>query len=764
MTELVDVTTRLPRRREIRNTLEATEPDAGLQYVVVESRPPDPRGERNLAGAFRQLWRRSGLVLLITLAGTALAAAAAWSIPSLYVAEARLLVGTPAPRALKAEAVLPEPEIGAERLQDESLILKSRAIARQVTDKLHLADNPYFKIEPPWSPWTYVEWLAQCLPQAAAWLHAQGLDLDPSVDLTAEQRENRLIGLLMSRLDVAMLGRSHVLSIKAEAPDGATAALIANAFADDYVAFQRQEKIETLDRVDKFLTDRIDELHEEVRRTDQAVEDYRRSNELYKSGSGSVATQQLAQLNSQLMGAQSAKIEAEARLREAKALSAGSLGSESVPEVLVSPVVTGLKQQLADAERRASQAAASYGDRHPMLRNARAESAAIAGLLSIEVAKIVDGLAREARSAAARYDALLANFERVKAEMGVVNDKSIQLDALERDAAVNRKLLETMLNRAKQTIGTVGMVQANAKIISPAAIPERSSFPPKALLLFLGTLGGFLIAASMAVLLEVNDRTFRRSEEIESLTGLPVLAMLPQVRPRTAAKQVLRDPSAPYSKALHHLSLGVELSQVDVPPRILMVSSAIPAEGKSTTVAALGRHLASNGKRVLLIDCDGRSPRLHQNFRCSNAKGLVNLLVEENALLNDCIHHDGQSGVDVVPAGHWESRMLQLLASQRMAQLVEAFAHEYEVVILDTPPVLVTADAIALARLAEKVVFVVRWGSTRREAVLEALKQLLEAQADIAGVAVSRVVARQFRRYAPVGRAPARPVPATFGA
>jgi capsular exopolysaccharide synthesis family protein len=195
-----------------------------------------------------------------------------------------------------------------------------------------------------------------------------------------------------------------------------------------------------------------------------------------------------------------------------------------------------------------------------------------------------------------------------------------------------------------------------------------------------------------------------------------------------------------------------------------MVSSAIPAEGKSTTVAALGRHVASNGKRVLLIDCDGRSPRLHQNFRCSNAKGLVNLLVEENALLNDCIHHDGQSGVDVVPAGHWESRMLQLLASQRMAQLVEAFAHEYEVVILDTPPVLVTADAIALARLAEKVVFVVRWGSTRREAVLEALKQLLEAQADIAGIAVSRVVARQFRRYAPASRAPARPVPATFGA
>jgi polysaccharide biosynthesis transport protein len=567
----------------------------------------------------------------------------------------------------------------------------------------------------------------------------------------------------MSHLDVAMLGRSHVLSIKAEAPDGATAALIANAFADIYLEVQRQEKIATLDRVDKFLTGRIDELREEVRRTDQAVEDYRRGHDLYKSGSVSVATQQLAELNTQLMAAQSAKIGAEARLREAKALGVGSLGSESVPEVLVSPVVTGLKQQLADAERHASQAAASYGDRHPMLRNARAESAAIAGLLSIEVAKVVGGLAREARSAAARYDALLANFERVKAEMGVVNDKSIQLDALERDAAVNRNLLETTLNRAKQTLGTVGMVQANAKIISPAAIPERSSFPPKVLLLFLGTLGGFLIAAAMAVLLESNDRTFRRSEEIESLTGLPVLAMVPQVRARTAARQVLSDPGAAYSKALHHLFIGVELSQADQPPRVFMLNSAIPSEGKSTTVAGLGRQLAGNGKRVLLIDCDGRSPRLHQIFRCSNAKGLVDLLAEENTLLNDCVHHDAQSGVDLVPAGQWEPRMLHLLRSQRMAQLLDAFALEYELVILDTPPILVTADALALARLVDKVVFVVRWGSTRREAVLEALKQLVEAQADLAGIAVSRVVARQLRRYAPAGAAPARPLPATFG-
>ena len=218
--------------------------------------------------------------------------------------------------------------------------------------------------------------LVQRFPQVAAWLRERGVDLDPPPELTAEQRENRLIGVLLSRLDVAMLGRSHVLSIKAEAPDASTAVAIANTFAEKYLEEQRKDKLATMDRVDRFLMDRIGELREEVRKSDQAVEDYRRANGLYKSGTGSVTTQQLSELNTQLMAAQAAKVEAQSKLKEAKALATNGAGAESVPDVLRSPLVTLLKQQLAESERRASEAAAGYGERHPALRSARAESAA----------------------------------------------------------------------------------------------------------------------------------------------------------------------------------------------------------------------------------------------------------------------------------------------------------------------------------------------------------------------------------------------------
>ena len=759
MTDIGDIGDRLPQRGG-RHVVERAAPEEAASYIAVEAAPASAGGERTLGDALRQLWRRRWLVGLGTLAGAAITAAGAWSIPPLYVAETRLLVGIQGPRALDVQAFVADVSPDAERVQSEAFILQSRDIARQVVDRLHLAQDPNFNSKLP-SSLHYVQGVAELLPAGLlGWLHALGLEFDPPAPPTAEQRDDAVIARVLSRLDVSMLGRSHVLSINAQAPDADTAAAIANAFAQGYLEHQRGEKIETVERVDKFLMDRIGELRDAVRLSDQAVQDYRRLYGLYKSGgtgsTGSITSQQLTELNTQLIIAQSAKMQAAAQLQEAQQRG-GRLGDESVPEVLQSPVIAMLKQQLAESERHTSDKAAALGASHPSMRDARAASASISGRVAAEVAKIIDGLAREARATAARYDALLQNFERAKAEMGVVNDRSIQLDALERDAVVNRNLLQAALNRAKQTMGAADIMQANGRIISAAVAPDSPAFPPKILILILGALGSFLIAAFIALLMEGDDRTIRRAEQVESLTGMPVLAMVPKVRGRLVAQQVLRDPISPFSEAIRRLFIGVELSEAAVSPKILLVTSAVPAEGKSVMVASLGRQLAGSGKKVLLIDCDWRSPSLQRIFHCANAKGLANLLAEDDVLLDDCLHRDAESGVDVLPAGSWEPRLLQLLASDRMAGLLKALSAEYDLLILDSPPVLVTADLLALCRLVEKVLFVVRWGHTRQEAVLEALKQLLDAQADIAGIAVSQVVAKEFRRYASSELAYSRP-------
>ncbi len=708
--------------------------------------------EEGFLETLRKLWRQRGLIALCTLLLGGAGIFAAWALPSYYVSEARVLVGVQNPRLPNVESLVADVSPDAERVQNEGFVLQSRNIAKQVIDQLKLRDDPEFNpaLRKP-SLWSRLD-LRQYVPPAVEGWIAQLMPAKPvrpiDADREAASRDDRMVDLLLSRVDVSTLGRSHVLSVKAESQNPETAAAVANTLAERYLDYQRRDKVESMDRVDKFLLGRISELREQVAKSDQAVEDYRRSHSLYKSGGSGVTAQQLSELNSQLLAAQTAKAEAESRLKEAQEMSKGGLTTESVPEVLKSPLIASLKQAQADSERKAAELSASYGARHPSMVNARAEAGNIQRRVGAEIAKVVDGLAREARTAQARYDALAANFETLKHQMGAVNEDSIQLESLERDATVNRNLLQAMLLRAKQSTGAETILQANAKLVSPAAPAGGPTYPPKALIALLGVVGGMMVGSAIALLREGGDHTFRRAEQIESATGLPVMAMVPQVAGRTPpAMQVLRQPTSAYSEALRRLHIGVELSEAATSPKTILFSSATPSEGKSVMVASLGRLLASNGKRVLLIDCDWRSPRLHQIFRFSNRDGLASLLADKEAQLDNVIHHDALSGVDVMPAGPWSPRSAHLLGSEHMRHLLEALEPHYEFIILDTPPALVTADVMALSRLVEKVVFVVRWGHTRQEAVLEALKQIIDAQGDVAGVVMSRVVSKQYRQY-----------------
>ena len=746
-----------PGRRRI--ALRAVPPTPHYLTAEPVARLAPAAEEQGFLETIRKLWRHRGLIALCTVVLGGAATAVAWSMPSIYVSEARVLVGVQAPRLPNVESFVADVSPDAERVQNEGFILQSRNIAKQVIDQLRLRDDPEFNpsLAKP-SFWSRLNPRQYLPPAIEAWItqltsaKPKAADGDKftgfSTSAGAATSDDRIIDILLSRVDVSTLGRSYVLSIKAESLNPATAAAIANTLAERYLDYQRRDKIESIDRVDKFLLGRVAELREQVSKSDQAVEDYRRSHDLYKSAGSGVTAQQLNELNTQLTAAQTAKAEAESRLNEAQEMRKGGLNNESVPEVLRSPLITVLKQQLADSERKAAELSASYGARHPALVNARAEVANIQGRVGAEVAKIVDGLAREARSANARYEALSKNFEGVKKQMGSVNDRSIQLESLERDATVNRNLLEAMLLRAKQSTGAETILQANAKLVSPAAPSSAPSYPPKALIAFLGVAGGMMVGAAIALMREGGDHTFRRAEQIESMTGLPVMAVVPQVGGRTPpAMQVLRQPTSAYSEALRRLHIGVELSEAAASPKIILFSSATPSEGKSVMVASLGRLLASNGKRVLLIDCDWRSPRLHQIFRCGNRDGLASLLIDKDVQLDQVIHHDALSGVDVMPAGSWSPRFAHLLSSDYMRRLLEALEPHYEFIILDTPPALVTADVLSLSRLVEKVVFVVRWGHTRQEAVLEALKQIVDAQGDVAGIVMSRVVSKQYRQY-----------------
>lgn len=707
-----------------------------------------PQPAPTMTDTLRKVWRHRGIVIWGTLCTAIVVATVVKLMPASYVAEAQVLVAQPnGPKLFKDESSSP-PQVGGsadDRVQSERYVVLSRPIAQKVADQLGLIRDPEFNAElkkgRPSLGALLMQLFAKAVPAASK------LSPPDAPAAKGDQAEARTVNALISKTDVAVLGRSNVLSIDVHSKDPDKAAQLANAIATTYVAETRDMKVQDTGHLESYMNDRITELRKQVESAEQAAEDYRRDNHLYIGETSGIANQQLTEMNTQLTAAETAKAEADAKVQEALAAQHGAEGNDGVPAVLASPLITQLKTQESDAIRHLAELSATYGDKHPEVLNARAQIRDIQRKIHTEMASIIAGLQHEARTADAHYATLTHDFGKTQHDMGGANDKMIRLEALERDATVYRNLLESMLNHQKEISWQRELEQSDARVISAATSPEKSTLP-RSLIVLLGTLAGGIVSMMAALMVDGVDRTFRQYEDLEASTGLPVVALVPNQRNGAAASQVLRKPVSAYSEALRRIYVGIQMMDMEEAPKTVLFCSATPAEGKSVLIASLGRLLASNGKRVLLIDCDWRSPNLHRQFRVSNKGGLATLLTDNTVNLEDCIKRDSLSGLDVVPAGFWDSKDLPALTSERMRQLLEAFSKNYDLVLLDAAPVLVGAEVLMLSRMVEKVMFVVRWGHTRRDAVFEALRQVVDARGDLAGVVLSRVDSKRYRQYA----------------
>ncbi len=288
-------------------------------------------------------------------------------------------------------------------------------------------------------------------------------------------------------------------------------------------------------------------------------------------------------------------------------------------------------------------------------------------------------------------------------------------------------------------------------MISRAALPDEPTYPRRKLI-FGVALVSALLAGSLAVFgLEGLDNTFRSSEQIEDLVGLPTLGLVPAIvgldkRNGSPQDYVLDNPNSPFGEALRSLRTAMLLTSMGSPPKTILVTSSIPSEGKTSIAMCLARIHARSGRRTLIIDCDVRRPRLHELTGVANQSGLSDVLLQHREL-NEVVLLDERSGAYFVTAGGPVPDPAALLASERMRRLLKEVASRFDLVIIDSPPVLSVSDARVLSQMTDKTVFLVHWGSTRRHDVMMGVKQLIEAGADVAGLVLSRVNVRKHARY-----------------
>ncbi len=621
-------------------------------------------------------------------------------------------------------------------------IIRAPARAEQVASQLDLADTPEFKNAIDGPPG-----LLQRLTQRVASL--LGYKPPPHPVLTRAQRTQLAASILLNnKLSVINDGRSYVIGIQVRALDPVLAARIANTYAHVYLNFNRALKERAITRADAWLAERVAPLQDKLKTAEAAIANFREAHGLIadrsttgnNQGRVTVAGQQLAQINALLVRATSERVQKETSLAQIEAAQKGQGDLNSVPEVVASPLIQRLLAQQAEiaariADLRTTQLAAS-----PQLVALRAQEAAIGARINTEIGKIVGSIRAEAAAAAARETSLKKRLAAAESRVAQQNKAEIELRALESEATAARRVYIDTLNKAEQTSNERNIQQPDAELISLAAVPLSPAPPTRMEYGMIVALAAIVLGVVAAFLRERLERGFRSAEQLEEETGLPTIGFLPVARKPEAAL-AMEEQRSPYVEAINAVRGSLLMSDAAGHPRVVLITSALPREGKTFFAVSLARSVALAGGRSLLIDADLRRPSVARTAGItvqSSLNALVGTGGDHDAMLDRLIQRDDVTQLDIIPAEGNGNNVQDLVTSDALRGLVDAARTRYDLVVIDAPPVLAFVDARVLATVADATVMVVKWRDTPRTMVSGALKMLRGYGTRVAGTVLTQ--------------------------
>ena len=601
-------------------------------------------------------------------------------------------------------------------LKTQTDIIASRGMALRVAQKLGLIGNP-------------------------ALYRAQGL-APPLAGTSPELLKIQAAGLLAGNLSVKLPRDSRIVKIIYNSTDPAFSAQIANAYAGEFIQSNLQRKFDSSAYARTFLGEQLTEAKAKLEASELALNAYARSAGIIRTaggaegdgkagGSGSVIGDSLEQLNSAANDATARRIEAEGRWR---AVSGGSLLSSSA--VLANPTVVALLGQKALVEADLSQDRARHLEDYPTVRAKQAQLDTINRQLQVASNNVRAAVRAEYDAAVSTERQLKAQVSQLKGESMSEQDRSVQYNLLAREVDTNRELYGGLLERFKTLNAIAGVSLSNVSIIDPAEVPRSQSSPNLFKNLLVGLLLGLGLAALIVFFKDQFDDAIRVPEDIEAKLGLPLLGVVPQSR-EDEPDLAMRDPKSPVSEAYNSLRGSLLYSTPEGLPQIMLITSAQAAEGKTTTSIATAQGFARMGKSVLLIDADMRRPSLHKRLSLEAERGLSTLLTSHEPLASAVVS-GGLPKLSVLVAGPVPPSPTELLSTARIEEILQEAASQYDVVLVDSPPILGLADAPTLSALVDGVIFVVEADRSRRGSLKTALRRLRAMRPIILGAVLTK--------------------------
>lgn len=565
----------------------------------------------------------------------------------------------------------------------------------------------------------------------------------PDPDVQARTLREAAIAALRERTQVRRVGRSLVLRVGVSTSDPELSTAIANALVEEHLRLQLDTRYERLAGANTMLAERVTSLRQDLADKERAVEDYRAQSEILTQQGAMMAQEAVAQISRELAQARAELSQAQARQRS---------GGTSEPVAAPGP-----SSSVAALERERADLATRYGPRHPqMLDVERRLAVARAGGTPAGGAGAGQGagsLRSQIQTTEQRIAGLEAALSRQRAAVVGASVSGAELAELERAAAAARQMHDTLVMQMNQAAGAATIDTVSSFIATPATPPRRASIPDPVRNLLLGLGLGTGIGLALAALMALMDRTLRGTEETTRRLGVPGLAALPKLGPAELTLNgtevrvedyVLQRPMSAYAEGLRAIRTALRRSG-DVPVRVIAVTSALPGDGKTVTAVGLARLSALSGLKTILVDCDLRRASASEALGLGGKVGLVETL-ERDIPYDQAIQKDPHSALDVLPLAGPEATARDLFSGGPMRHLLDSLRLRYDMVILDTAPVLPIADTRQLAPLADTTLIVARWGKTPVDAVREAIGMLDAAGAKVGGATLTAVSYGVFDR------------------
>lgn len=699
---------------------------------------------------------RWGIVSLTVLS---MLASGLWalSLPKIYRSTVTILIQSQQEQPIPIKDVY-DPGLGrVDYYFTQYEIFKSREIIEPVVDRLKLAENAEFvgkTQEEPAASDQLIKTLGS-LDKRGEWVKwLPFLSQDEPVQLSeAEQqfkRREAAIRYFYDHLMVEPVMGTQLVKIHFQSKSAKLATDVANTLADVYLESGLQAQLDATKRATGWLTERLQEIKSQLEKSEQALQKFREQQSLVNvGGTRNLNEAELIDYSTRAREAQRKRTELESTYMKVKQAGDNEEQLKNISTLLVDPLVQRAGENLLAAEDAAKQFEDRYGPKHPKMSTALARVKAAKDAYRQQLLQVAQGVKAEyeiARSTEASMNGLLQG---AKSKIRQLDERQYDLGILERDVETNRQLYDLFLGRFKETDTSGDYKKITARIVDRAVPPSRPYEPRVMRIVVWGTAIGFVLAIMLAFLSHVLSEEIRSVEQLEALTHLPVLGVLPLVPGagrRKLAQHFLEKPNTPFGEGVRSVRAAVQLIDVDKQYKTLMVTSSVPKEGKSSIAATLSLSFAAM-ERVLLVEADLRLPSLSETLKIpTDRPGLTDLLIG-SVSLEDAVVRYGDTQLYVLGAGTRTRSPAEIIASEAFKRMVEMLATKFDRIIFDTPPCHAASDALLLSSHVNAVLFVVKSDSTPQRGVRNAIKQLRQVNANILGTLVNQVNVKRNPYY-----------------